>query len=432
MKLFDVLNTANSNLLRNKGRSFLTILAIFIGSFTIIATSGIRTGVNSYIDQQLAAAGGEGYIEIMPQAVMDQMSSMIGGGGDGPTEYNKDSNGAEMQVISEDDMNKILAIDGMQSVRGYRSVSVEYIGSAKTDKKFLINVNTLPTDRLTLDLAEGKLVETNGKTPEISLLPGYATALGFASDADAVGQKVKIGVAAVATNEVSEVEAVVTGVLNKSVISMGQSWINDATETKLVDVMYAGLPDSYKDMVYMAQGEFDPDLDDEAVTKIKDELKELGFIGMTVSDQVGMMMSFFDAIIMVFTIFGGIALLAASIGIINTLFMAVQERTREIGLMKAMGLGKGKIFLTFSVEAIALGFWGSFLGVAVAYIARAILNPLALNTFLKDLPGFNLLEYDLKTLAFLILLVMTIAFAAGSLPARRASKKDPIEALRYE
>jgi putative ABC transport system permease protein len=145
-----------------------------------------------------------------------------------------------------------------------------------------------------------------------------------------------------------------------------------------------------------------------------------------------MIKSFFDAIILVFTIFGGIALLAASIGIINTLFMAVQERTREIGLMKAMGLGKGKIFLMFSIEAISLGFWGSAIGVGVAYLAKAIINPIAADTFLKDLPGFHLMEFDILTLAWLILLVMAIAFLAGSLPARRAAKKDPIEALRYE
>jgi putative ABC transport system permease protein len=127
-----------------------------------------------------------------------------------------------------------------------------------------------------------------------------------------------------------------------------------------------------------------------------------------------------------------IALVAASIGIINTLFMAVQERTREIGLMKAMGLGKGRIFLMFSVEAIALGFWGSAVGIAVGYVLRSVANGLAAETFLKDLPGFTLVEYKLVNLVFVAIVIMTIAFLAGTLPARRAAKKDPIDALRYE
>jgi putative ABC transport system permease protein len=213
---------------------------------------------------------------------------------------------------------------------------------------------------------------------------------------------------------------------------LGRSWVNKALQNDIVDVLYTGMPDSYKNMTMFATAEWDMDLGDKGLSKIKDDLDKLGYVGTTVEDQVGMVKSFFDAIILVFTIFGGIALLAASIGIINTLFMAVQERTREIGLMKAMGLGRGKIFLTFSIEAISLGFWGSALGVGVAYLAKTIINPIASHTFLKDLPGFKLMDFDFALLAMLVGLVMVIAFLAGTLPARRAAKKDPIEALRYE
>ena len=145
-----------------------------------------------------------------------------------------------------------------------------------------------------------------------------------------------------------------------------------------------------------------------------------------------MIKSFFDAITTVLTIFGAISLLAASIGIINTLYMAVQERTREIGLMKSMGLSKAKIFGMFSIEAIALGFWGGILGLIIAYIARAVVNPLASRTFLAGLPGFTLVEFNPLYLVIIIVVVMVIAFLAGTLPARRAAGKDPIEALRYE
>lgn len=79
-----------------------------------------------------------------------------------------------------------------------------------------------------------------------------------------------------------------------------------------------------------------------------------------------------------------------------------------------------------------LGFWGAALGIGLAYLVQAIVNPLASDTFLSGLPGFTLIEFDTTTLAVIVLIVMTIGFLAGTLPARRASKKDPIEALRYE
>ncbi|MGE5309872.1 MAG: ABC transporter permease, partial [Sphaerimonospora mesophila] len=189
----------------------------------------------------------------------------------------------------------------------------------------------------------------------------------------------------------------------------------------------------YRDQSYFAMAQLKDDwFSDEKVQQVKDDLKELGFTAMTVEDQVGMVKTFFDAVTMILTIFGVIALLAASIGIINTLFMAVQERTREIGLMKAMGLGRGKIFTMFSWEAVMLGFWGAALGVGLAYLIKVIINPLASDTFLSGLPGFTLIEFDPMTLTIIVAIVMTIGFLAGTLPARRASKKDPIEALRYE
>jgi putative ABC transport system permease protein len=432
MKIWDVIRTANSNLLRNKGRAFLTILAIFIGSFTIIATSGIRTGVNNYIDTQMDSAGGEGYIEIMPKATQEIMQSMMSLGGGEPTEYNPEKNSTEMTIISNEDLKKIREIPGIQSAKGYQQVEAEYVTSNETNKRYLISLQALPTDRINLDIAEGSLIDINGTTPEINLQPGFATALGYKSDTDVIGQTITLGITEQATMQTRTVEAKVVGVLNKSIINMGRSYINDALKNDIVDVLYAHMPDSYKDMTMFATAEWDVNLGDEGLSKIKDDLEKLGFSGMTLDDEIGMMKAFFDAIILVFTIFGGIALLAASIGIINTLFMAVQERTREIGLMKAMGLGKGKIFLMFSIEAVSLGFWGSAIGVGVAYIGQIIVNPIAADTFLKNLPGFELIKYDLTTIILLIVLVMAIAFLAGTLPARRAGNKDPIESLRYE
>ena len=82
MKTLDIIASANSNLFRNKTRTFLTILAVFIGSFTIILNSAINTGVNDYIDKQLEAAGGDGYLEIMTNEAVDTMAAMMGSSSD--------------------------------------------------------------------------------------------------------------------------------------------------------------------------------------------------------------------------------------------------------------------------------------------------------------------------------------------------------------
>lgn len=76
MRFFDIIKDANQNLLRNKLRTFLTILAIFIGSFSIISTSAIQAGVNDFIDSQVSSYGGEGYLAIVAKDSVTAISTM--------------------------------------------------------------------------------------------------------------------------------------------------------------------------------------------------------------------------------------------------------------------------------------------------------------------------------------------------------------------
>ena len=114
--------------------------------------------------------------------------------------------------------------------------------------------------------------------------------------------------------------------------------------------------------------------------------------------------------------------------------MSVQERTREIGLSKALGLSRAKIFLSFSIEAISLGFWGSVFGTAVSMIIGYAVNNLVHTEggLLADFPTFNLVEFSPEVIIPIIIIVMAIAFLSGTAPALKAPKKDPIDALRYE
>ena len=95
-------------------------------------------------------------------------------------------------------------------------------------------------------------------------------------------------------------------------------------------------------------------------------------------------------------------------------------------------MSNGKVFLSFSAEAIMLGFWGSVLGIVLSMLVGAAANKLAVETFLKDFPTFQLTIFEPWTMVSIALTIMFIAFLAGTLPARRASKKNPIDALRYE
>lgn len=228
--------------------------------------------------------------------------------------------------------------------------------------------------------------------------------------------------------------ATIVGVTEESLASpIGASILpNDALTAALFDAQSTGIPADEADRYTQATVWFAPDLTDAEVNALKDRLADAGFTGITVADQLGTITAVIDGIVLVLNAFAIIALLAASFGIVNTLLMSVQERTREIGLMKAMGMGSGRVFSLFSLEAVSLGFLGSAIGVGIAMIAGTALSSVLSTGLLADLNGLTLIAFDPVSVATIILVVMVIAFFAGTLPAAGAAKADPVESLRYE
>lgn len=151
-----------------------------------------------------------------------------------------------------------------------------------------------------------------------------------------------------------------------------------------------------------------------------------------IEDQLGIVQSVITAIVGVLNAFAAIGLFAAGFGIINTLLMSVQERTREIGLMKALGVGRSHVFALFSTEAVFIGFLGSAIGSLIAILFGTLISKVLANGILSDLTGLRILSFDPISVALVILLIMALAFVAGTLPAARAARQNPIDALRFE
>ncbi len=434
MKFIDLLQTASSSMLRSKARTILTILAIFIGATTITLTNGIGTGIKSYLNKQIGNLGATNVLTIQ---LTNPSSSGPKSASSPPATYNPNqrialvSSGRDAQkqlLMSSKDIRIIESNFGILSVAPARTIAPDYI-MGNGGKYQLSLAQQFGTT--TAQMLAGEGVDNNSGQNQITVPANYVSSLGYSSNQAIIGKPVTIGITN-AEGIQSTVSATVVGVQQIAVIGPSSAYANTNLANQLFDIQSTGLPSATVNSYSTVAATFPNNFTAAQITNLENRLKTEGYTGQTIKNKENTVFTALNVIIIVFDMFGVIALLAASFGIVNTLLMSVQERTKEIGLMKALGMSPRRIFTLFSIEAVLIGFWGSALGVGFAALLGKVINTIGQHGFLKDFTGLSLLTFPLTTITAVILGIMLIAFLAGTLPAIRASKKDPIEALRYE
>jgi putative ABC transport system permease protein len=166
---------------------------------------------------------------------------------------------------------------------------------------------------------------------------------------------------------------------------------------------------------------------------VEDAIKKMGFTAFSILDASRGLRQFFAVLYAFLGIFGSLALMVASIGIVNTLVMAILERRREIGIMKAIGASDGDVKKLFFAEAGAMGILGGLVGVGLGWAIGEVIN-LGTNVYLKrqSLPPEHFWSVPWWLVGGAILFAFVVSMVSGLYPAGRAARLDPVQALRYE
>ncbi|MFT4245590.1 MAG: FtsX-like permease family protein [Micrococcaceae bacterium] len=428
MKPVDLITSAINNTFRSKLRTILTVIAIFIGAFTLTLTNGVGTGVNQYINNQVASIGKKDVLII--QKKFEQNTTDKDGA---PAKYdpNQPSSGTAGSptsfMLSQKDVDSMKNVANVSDIKPALGASPTYIENGSGEKyKLSMKVTAGLTNAQML--AGTEVADNSDKA--IQIPDTYVKPLGFSSNQDAIGKTVKIAVNDMMGQEhIANVK--ITGVAAKSLMTEAIG-TNNSTMEELYKFQTTGMPAGAPVNYAAAYGKLKNPDDTAQVATVKKAFDDKGFQAATVSDQIGQFQAVVNGIVWILNGFAAIALLAASFGIINTLLMSVKERTREIGLMKAMGMSSKKIFALFSMEAVFIGFLGSVIGAGVAMFVGNIVSKSLSANLLKDLPGLNIISFTPGSIIGVIVAIMVVSFLAGTLPALQAAKQNPIDALRYE
>jgi putative ABC transport system permease protein len=166
---------------------------------------------------------------------------------------------------------------------------------------------------------------------------------------------------------------------------------------------------------------------------VEDRLRHMGYAALSVNDALRGAKSAFILFDIVLSLIGSIALVVSSLGIVNTMVMSILERTREIGIMKAIGASDEHIRRVFLLEASVIGILGGLAGVAIGWIVGRGIN-FGANLYIESQGGTPATLFSLPPwlIASAIAFSVIVSLVAGSYPASRAAKLDPIQALRHD
>ena len=441
MRTADYIRIAFSNLWKRKLRTTLTILAVAIGTTLLALMVSLGVGVQEYVTGQLAALQVADVVSVEPGSIQNIAAVALGASGFGtPQEIQEGQQNPYVNLprFSGEDVAKIAAVPHVDDVQPVVVVLPRWVHLEGDEENYQAQLTASPQFEIRQrQFAAGRAFEP-GERGVAVVAYGFLEAWDLSSPEDALGRTITVRVSqGYQVNPFSSVEPEgrdysfrIVGVLAKSILS---TEVNVPLEDGIEMGRYFNEDeDAYTsdDMGFALSVHVD---DPEKVEEVARAIEELGdYAAGTPEESAGALAGGFRVVQAVLSIFGLIALSVASVGIVNTLVMAIYERTREIGMMKALGASKGTIRFLFTVEGGSIGFWGGVVGVVVAWIMGQAINLVSHLTFLRDYKSFNISAFPLWLVLAVIALSTLVALGAGLLPANRAAGLDPIEALRYE
>ena len=417
MSMWKAIKLAFLNMKAKLGRNLLVALGSSIGIMSVVLMLALGKGVTSYVSSTMKSYTNPNITEVHKKSSTQQTT--------------KNPQNMSREEIAKQQQENMAALTGSGTNTGFTKKDIEKLSKIKhVDRyqkgysSFSLGTNTVKYNNkqaslmmlqtMSDSISKSSIVE--GKAPknnhEIMLDRATADLLGKNILDKEVTLTLKIGEKTITQN------FKVTGLYE----SQSQS-------SSTVFFTYAGLQDLYKtnqekllpNVVYLHTANKDN------TKMIKDKVKDLGYTGSMQEQMTEMFTKMLNIITWVLTAIAAVSLVVSAIMILVVLNISVVERTKEIGVLKALGARRKDIRRIFASEAFLIGITSGAIGVVVTYVLGFFIN-----NFTKAAFEVNVVSMTTKYAIAGIVISVVISMIAGILPSNRASKLDPVEALRKE
>ncbi len=420
MKLFDAFRSALQSIIVNKLRSTLTMLGVVIGVAAVTAMVAVGNGASAQAQSSLLALGSN-LVTVTPGAQSDQG---LRGAGAQATTLTLD----DMRAVQDQLGATITAVEAEQATGRWQVVA----GTNNWNTQVTGVTEQYPLVRDWSTQSGDFFTDSDLRLNAQVAVLGATTADNLFAGADAVGQTIQLR--QVFANRARIINFKVVGVLEPKGTTFGFSRDDQIlVPTTTAQRVLTGRTNVVNAIIVKAASSdtmADTTEDVRNVLLQRHKIGDAANADFTVTNQNDTLAAI-NNVTAIFTILlgaiGGISLLVGGIGIMNIMLVSVNERTREIGIRKAVGARRGDIMRQFLIEAVALTGLGGLLGITLGFLIVQLVQEIARRSQLQLLPIVTS-----GTVFIAVGVSVGIGVLFGLYPAVRAARLHPIQALRYE
>ena len=484
MNFLDILHLALRNLRQAKLRAILTMMGVIVGVAVIVTMVSFGLGLQSNMLARFKALDLFNEIQVFGRGLSNLAGLDRPYRGEGERNARQRSDRTPTRILDDAGIKEIAAIKGVAYVEPTVNFQVFIRSNGKLLSQYVGGANIPNASTRFQHFAAGKMI-SSPTVDEAVVSERFVRDYGYQSPADAIGKTIELlsapsekksdqseseddspnffgiplddpgldesspdveiktfRIAGVLTTEIREgagqggLRGMMPGAGIYIPLPMAHAW-NTSHRGQMSQVALAlarrggslaeGQTEGYDTAVVRVA-------DPVQLTEVRQKLTDLGFGSFSIVDELDQIRTVFLIIDSVLGLLGGISLLVASFGIANTMIMSILERTREIGIMKAIGAEDREIKLIFFVEAAVIGVFGGVIGVLLAWGIDALANRLAYRFVLKPQGASFIDFFDLPLYLSVgaILFALIVSILAALYPASRAARIDPVRALRHD